>query len=108
MDDIRYSSGRDEQMTSAAWLLEALGQFYFRCQNKWCASGKSLMRYLKNDNLALATEFTNAFESLFQTGNSVPLALLVKKILAPSGGLLWDGFRLDAPKEWRIKNVSKK
>ena len=34
MDDIKYPVGRDEQIASAAWLLEALGQFYFRSQNK--------------------------------------------------------------------------
>ncbi len=105
LDDIQYSSERDEQMTSTAWLLEALGQFYFRSQNKWCASGKSLIRYLKNDNPELATEFTNAFSSLFQTGDSVSLALLVKKILAPYGGLLWDGFSSSAPTQSQIADV---
>ncbi len=105
LDDIQYSSGCDEQMTSAAWLLEALGQFYFRAQNKWCASGKSLIRYLKNDNPELATEFTNAFASLLQTGDSVSLTLLVKKILTPYGGLLWDGFSSDASIRSQIADI---
>lgn len=102
LDDIKYPAGRDEQIASAAWLLEALGQFYFRSQNKWCASGKSIIRYLKSDNPDLALEFTQAFERLFQTGNSAALELLVKKILEPYGGLFWNGFRSDAPKESRI------
>lgn len=66
LDDIKYPAGRDEQIASAAWLLEALGQFYFRSQNKWCASGKSIIRYLKSDNPDLALEFTQALERLFQ------------------------------------------
>jgi len=102
LDDIKYPAGRDEQIASAAWLLEALGQFYFRSQNKWCASGKSIIRYLKSDNPDLALEFTQAFEGLFQTGHSAALELLVKKILDPYGGLFWNGFRSDAPKESRI------
>ncbi len=102
LDDIKYPAGRDEQIASAAWLLEALGQFYFRSQNKWCASGKSIIRYLKSDNPDLALEFTQAFEGLFQTGHSAALELLVKKILEPYGGLFWNGFRSDAPKESRI------
>ena len=102
LDDIKYPAGRDEQIASAAWLLEALGQFYFRSQNKWCASGKSIIRYLKSDNPDLALEFTQAFESLFQTGLSAALELLVKKILEPYGGLFWNGFRSDAPKGSRI------
>jgi aminoglycoside 6'-N-acetyltransferase len=102
LDDIKYPAGRDEQIASAAWLLEALGQFYFRSQNKWCASGKSIIRYLKSDNPDLALEFTQAFEGLFQTGDSAALELLAKKILEPYGGLFWNGFRSDAPKESRI------
>jgi RimJ/RimL family protein N-acetyltransferase len=102
LDDIKYPTGRDEQIASAAWLLEALGQFYFRSQNKWCASGKSIIRYLKSDNPDLALEFMQAFQGLFQTGNSAALELLVKKILEPYGGLFWNGFRSDAPKESRI------
>ncbi|KTD56677.1 GNAT family acetyltransferase [Legionella santicrucis] len=102
LDDIKCPAGRDEQIASAAWLLEALGQFYFRSQNKWCASGKSIIRYLKSDNPDLALEFTQAFEGLFQTGHSTALELLVMKILESYGGLFWNGFRSDAPKESRI------
>lgn len=101
LDDIKHPANRDEQIASAAWLLEALGQFYFRAQNKWCASGKSIIRYLKNDNPPLATEFTMAFDSLFKASDSVLLELLVQKILAPYGGLLWDGFRSDAPAHFK-------
>ncbi|WP_323738759.1 GNAT family N-acetyltransferase [Candidatus Trichorickettsia mobilis] len=102
LDDIKNPVGRDEQIASTGWLLEALGQFYFRSQNKWCASGKSIIRYLKSDNPDLATEFTKSFESLFQTGSFVLLDLLVKKILEPYGGLFWNGFRSDASKKAKI------
>ncbi|SPM44703.1 Uncharacterised protein [Orientia tsutsugamushi] len=106
LDDIKYPAGRDEQIASAACLLEALGQFYFRSQNKWCASGKSIIRYLKSHNPDLALEFTQALESLFQAGHPAALELLVKKILDPYGGLFWNGFRSDAPKESRINEAS--
>lgn len=102
LDDIKYPTGRDEQIASASWLLEALGQFYFRSQNKWCASGKSIISYLKSDNPDLALEFMQAFEDLFQRGHPSALELLVKKILEPYGGLFWNGFRSEAPKESRI------
>lgn len=98
LDDIKFSVSRDEQIASAAWLFEALGQFYFRAQNKWCASGKAIIRYLKNDNLALAVEFSQCFEDLFQKGDVLGLESVVKKILRPYGGLLWDGFKLNGPK----------
>ena len=106
LDDIKYPASRDEQIASAAWLFEALGQFYFRSQNKWCASGKSIIRYLKNDNPELAVDFTEAFKSLFQTGSSVPLESLANKILAPYDGLFWDGYKSDAPKDFRTAEAS--
>lgn len=106
LDDIKFPVSRDEQIASAAWLLEALGQFYFRAQNKWCASGKSIIRYLKNDSPALALEFNQCFEDLFQKGDVVGLESVVKKILMPYGGLFWDGFKLNAPKKWREQAIS--
>lgn len=108
LDDIRFPKTQDEQMTSAVHLFEPLIQFYFRSQNKWTASGKALIRDLKNENPALASEYIQCFTSLFQTGDFTKLQFLIEKILEPYGGLLWDGFRLDAPKEWRKDNIYKK
>ncbi len=95
LDDIKSPVSQAEQMASAGWLYEALSQFYFRSQNKWCASGKSIVRYLKSENPALESEFTDSFSQLFKTGDSKALEVLVKKILDPFGGLLWDGFRAE-------------
>jgi predicted acetyltransferase len=106
LSDIQYAASPEEQMASAAWLLEALGQFYFRAQNKWCASGKSIIRYLKNADPGLALNFTNAFKVLFKTGSCLALEALVEEILIPYGGLLWNGFRSDADQECRIKTDS--
>ena len=106
LDDIKYPASRDEQIVSAARLLEVLGQYYFRSQNKWCASGKSLIRYLQKDNYDLALEFNQSFESLFQRGDTLGIENLVQKILAPHGGLLWDGFRSDALPNMKIADIN--
>lgn len=103
LDDIKFPQNRDEQTASAAHLFEPLIQFYFRARGQWAASGKSLIRHLKSDNPVLALEFSRCFELLFQTGNTAGLESLVQKVLAPYGGLLWDGFRADAPEEWKIR-----
>jgi hypothetical protein len=92
LDDIKYPASYEEQMTSAAWLLEALGQFYFRAQGKWCASGKNLIRYLKDEDSILAKEFSDAFSEVFQNGKTSRLEVVVNKILLKYGGLLWDGY----------------
>lgn len=104
LHDIICPASDNEQIASAAWLYEALSQFYFRANNKWCASGKSIIRYLEADNKPLAQEYSKAFNHVFMYGQTKALEKLVKKIVEPFGGLLWDGFKSDGPKESRIKN----
>lgn len=99
LDDIKFPASKEEQIASAAHLFEPLIQFYFRAQKKWCASGKSIIRYLQMDNPDLALKFTKSFEALFQAGDATGVELVVNKILAPYGGLLWDGFKSNASKE---------
>lgn len=101
LDDIKSPKTKDEQMFSAIHLFEPLIQFYFRSQGKWAASGKSLIRLFKSDNPILASKYTQAFNNLFKIGEVEGLEPVVKEILEPYGGLLWDGFRSDAPREWK-------
>lgn len=101
LDDIKSPKNKAEQMTSAVHLFEPLLQFYFRAQKKWTASGKSLIRLLKQENPELAEKWTTAFESLVKTGNATDVENVVIKILEPYGGYLWDGFRSGAPTEWK-------
>jgi hypothetical protein len=101
LEDIKFPMSKNAQIASAVWLYEALSRFYFRAQNKWCTSGKSIIHYLEKDNPIIAIEFINAFDKVFQKGEVNDLEKLVKKILAPYGGLLWDGFRSDASEKCR-------
>ena len=73
----------------------------FRSNKKWSASGKSLIRQLESENPTLAADFHQSFENLFQTGDISGIEKIVQKILAPYGGLLWEGFRSDAPSQWK-------
>lgn len=102
LDDILFPRNNAEQIASAAWLYEALAQFYLRAQGKWRASGKSIIRYLKEQDEPFAEEYCDAFEAVFKNSATAKLESLVTKILEPYGGLLWEGYRLEAPKEWRI------
>ncbi len=104
LHDIICPVSDNEQIASAIWLYEALSQFYFRANNKWRASGKSIIRYLEADNTPLAQEYSQAFNHVFMYGQTKALEKLVKKIVEPFGGLLWDGFKSDGPKESRIKS----
>lgn len=101
LDDILSPQNSAEQISSAAWLYEALAKFYFRAGGGWCASGKSILRYLENQDSDLARAYAQAFEALFKYNHTKELEVLVNKILEPYGGLLWEGYRSDAPKEYR-------
>ena len=107
LDDIKSPKNKEEQIISAVHLFEPLLQFYFRTATKWTASGKSLIRLLKAENPELAEEWTTAFEILIQTGDASGIESAVTKILAPHGGYLWDGFRSDAPAEWKESDENK-
>ncbi|KJV55563.1 hypothetical protein OCHUTO_0785 [Orientia chuto str. Dubai] len=89
LDDIKSPKNKEKQIISAVHLFEPLLQLYFRAQKKWTASGKSLIRLLKQENPELAEEWTAAFESLVQTGDTFSIESAVTKILAAHGGYLW-------------------
>ncbi len=106
LDDIKFPKNREEQITSAVHLFEPLVQFHFRSQGKWSASGKSLIRLLKTENPDLAIEFNKSFDDFFKSYDTLGIENLVQKILAPYGGLLWDGFKSNAQPEWKIADLS--
>jgi predicted nucleotidyltransferase len=104
LDDILYPKNTEEQMASAIHLFEPLIQFYFRANHKWAASGKSLLRLLSSENPELFLDITQSFENLFKAGNTSGVKKVVYTILEPFGGFLWDGFRADAPSDWKKLN----
>ena len=107
LDDIKSPKNKEEQIISAVHLFEPLLQFYFRAARKWTANGKSLIRLFKQENPELAEEWTTAFENLIHTGDYKAVETVVTKILEPYGGYLWDGFRSDAPAEWKVLEENK-
>jgi hypothetical protein len=45
--------------------------------------------------------FAGAFERLFQQADQSAVISLAEEVLRPNGGFLFDGYRGDAPAEWR-------
>jgi hypothetical protein len=56
---------------------------------------------LAQHDAPLAARFVAAFDTLFAGGDTAEVVALVDDVLRPLGGLLFDGFRLDAPPAWR-------
>jgi hypothetical protein len=49
----------------------------------------------------LCDRYCRSFDDLFTRGDGRGVIALAEDLLGPDGGFLFDGFRLDAPAEWR-------
>ena len=56
---------------------------------------------LKRADPALSVRFSRSFEDLFTRGEVRTVIDLAEELLGRHGGLLFEGYRLDAPSEWR-------
>lgn len=84
----------DEDVLSLGAMLHVkLGQFYLRANRKWAGTPTSLATRLRDEDPALTRRMYEAFHLLFSRLDSAPVISLVEELLAPHGGLLFDGYR---------------
>jgi hypothetical protein len=98
IDDIRFPRSGEELTASGAWLYQDAADFYFRARGLWAAHSKTVPRRLRETDAAFAEEFLAAFEALFREKRVEPAVALVERMLAPFGGTLFEGFRMEASK----------
>ena len=101
VDDIREPRSKAELTASGTTLYAALGSFYLRANNFWSAKNKSIPRHLQKANPGFCRDFCEGFEDLFVNGKTEKVIELAEELLAPHGGFLFDGLRLDAPADWQ-------
>jgi hypothetical protein len=101
IDDIRYPRSDAELIAASARLYEAVADFYLRSRTLWSARGKAIPRRLREVDAAFAARFCEAFETLFAGKRSEQVVTLVGERLEPSGGFLFDGYKLDADSDKR-------
>ncbi len=101
VDDIRAPRSHAELIASGAQLYERLADFFLRANRQWSARGKGIPRRLKQVDELMSAEFDHSFAVLFSEGNAGSVVDLAERILAPYGGLLFVGYRAEAPREWR-------
>jgi hypothetical protein len=101
LDDIRAPRSYAELVATGGQLFEALADFYFRSSGRWSARGKAIPRTLAAADGELARRYDAAFAVLFKDGNPQLAIALAEETLDTAGGLLFDGYRLDAPAAWR-------
>ena len=98
LDDLKSSKNLHEKMAIRFALYEKLAEFYLLAHKHWIGTGKQLVRALEQADVEISQEFHEVFSDL---GDIKKISDFVEKVLEPYGGLLWDGFKLDAPCEWK-------
>lgn len=101
VDDMRAPRSHEELLGTGAALFESLANYYLRSHGLWAGKGKSIPRALTRADSKLAGRYGRCFNDLFAHGNTGGVIALAEELLEPGGGLLFDGYRLDAPGEWR-------
>jgi len=102
IDDMRDPKSREDLIGAASHLFESLADYYLRSRGLWTGNGKGISRALRRADPELCTRYCEAFEDVFTKGDVGRVISLATEMLKPNGGLLWDGFRLDAPPDWRV------
>jgi len=101
IDDLRDPRNQLEAAIVSMKLEEMLGNFYFRANNQWSSSLKHIPRKLLKVNKVFGERWMKAFgDSL--SGDSRDVISLTEEILKPFGGLLFDGYKREAPSKWRL------
>jgi hypothetical protein len=101
LDDMREPRNRAELTASATLLYNELADFYFRTRLGWTGSGKNLVKRMKRADAGFAKKFGEAFDEVFTSGHAARVIALAEEMLAPHGGLLFEGYKRDVPLEWR-------
>ena len=96
VDDIRFPRSGEELVASGAWLYQDAADFFFRARGLWSAHSKTVPRRMREVDAEFAAKFLAAFEALFAEKRVALAIALVEELLAPFGGMLFDGFRMDA------------
>lgn len=100
LEDLKSPINSFEEKSIVAKLHETLGDFWFRSQGKWSASGKHISRRMKKLDPQFTDQWISAFELAF-AGQTQELIQMTEAMLARSGGFNFDGYRREALKAWR-------
>lgn len=103
IDDIRDSKNEPELLGTMSSLYTSLSDFYFKANGCWAGSDKYISRLLKKYDVNLEKKFFDAFSTAIRDVNIDKVIEIAEDILKPFGGFLFDGYRLDATEEMRIR-----
>jgi hypothetical protein len=91
LDDLRTPRAPVELLAIGARLFEILADYQLRARQHWSGKGKSLAYALSREEGDLSNRYADAFGRLFISGESEMVVALVRRVLEPYGGPLFDG-----------------
>ncbi len=97
VDDLRHPRSDEELVATGARLYELVADFFLRSRGLWSGRGKMIPRRLRQADPDFAARFDRAFGALFIEKRQDEAVALVRDMLAPHGGFLFEGYRRDAP-----------
>lgn len=101
IEDLRGETREPEQQAILMRLYEAFANHYFRSRQRWSGKGKWIPRRFREIDEAYAKDVFIRMKQALRGEGFEPFLGMVEEELAKVGGLLFDGFRLEAPKEWK-------
>lgn len=101
VDDLLDDRSRHQRLAIASVLYTQLGDFILRAAGEFGGEGKGLAAALEAYDSDLAQRIDVAFAAFYDDRDARPIAEVVERALAPYGGRLMDGYRADAPDDWR-------
>ena len=95
LDDLSDSGSREEVLYIAGKLSLLVPTFVLRAARRWIGDGKWLIRSLRSYDESLCDRWVAALDELYLNGNKHKLIGVTDQILAPYGGRLAEGYRLE-------------
>ncbi|WP_226585703.1 nucleotidyltransferase domain-containing protein [Halobacillus litoralis] len=92
LDDFIGCSDRGESLLIAGELAERAGEFYLRINGQWSGSSKWMIRALRTFDDGFSKRFIDSFDLFYKNGDKEAVILLIKDLLAPYGGPMFEGF----------------
>ena len=108
LEDLTDSTAPDETLAIAVGLYAELADFTLRAGGAWSGQGRHLARRLRAAAPDLAAALAQAMGEVASHPEAARRTFdrVVRAALAPHGGLLLEGFRLDAPAAWRSAGIA--
>lgn len=106
LNDFRDDRPREDLVAIACLLYPQVGNFVLRSRGRWLGSGKTLPRLVRLAAPDVSSSLEQGFDTFFRCGERAQAIAAVQRVLEPLGGEIFEGYRADAPADWRVPRAA--